>query len=46
VYRLSVGDPIAWLEAAGGLFAIAPFADVVPACRGIRIDPSDALRNS
>jgi macrolide transport system ATP-binding/permease protein len=44
LYRVSVGDPFSWLGAAALLLAVSALANLVPAWRASRVDPSEALR--
>ncbi len=44
LYGVSVADPLAWTIAAVALLAVAGLANLVPARRAARVDPSSALR--
>ena len=44
LYRVSIGDPFSWLGAAVLLIAVSALANLVPAWRASRVDPSAALR--
>jgi putative ABC transport system permease protein len=44
LYRVSVSDPFSWLGAAALLLAVSAVANLVPAWRASRVDPSEALR--
>ena len=42
--RVSIGDPFAWGGAAIILLTVSAFANLIPAWRASRVDPSEALR--
>jgi predicted permease len=44
LYGVSVGDPFSWGGAAVLLLAVSAFANLIPAWRASRVDPSEALR--
>jgi predicted permease len=44
LYGVSAADPVAWGSAAGLLLGIAALANLIPARRAMRIDPTRALR--
>ncbi|MFN8059847.1 MAG: ABC transporter permease [Vicinamibacterales bacterium] len=44
LYGVSLGDPVAWSAAAGVLGAMTFAANLVPAYRASRVDPTTALR--
>src|SRR5262249_45185539 len=44
LYGVTVGDPLSWLGAAAILLAVSALANLIPARRAARVDPSDALR--
>ena len=44
LYRVSVGDPFSWIGAAALLLAVSALANLIPAWRASRVDPSEALR--
>ena len=44
LYRVSVGDPFSWGGAAVLLLTVSAFANLIPAWRASRVDPSEALR--
>jgi predicted permease len=44
LYGISSGDPVAWLTAAAVLLVASALANLVPAWRAVRVDPSEALR--
>lgn len=45
LYRVSVADPFSWLGAAALLLAVSALANLIPAWRASRIDPTEALRS-
>ena len=44
LYGVSSGDPVSWLTAAAVLLVVSALANLVPAWRAIRVNPSVALR--
>jgi predicted permease len=44
LYRVSIGDPFSWGGAAIILLTVSAFANLIPAWRASRVDPSEALR--
>ncbi|MGH9315226.1 MAG: hypothetical protein ACRD1S_18730 [Vicinamibacterales bacterium] len=44
LYGVSLVDPIAWIAAAAALLGSATLANLLPARRAARVDPSVALR--
>ena len=44
LYRVSVSDPFSWAGAALVLLCVSAFANLIPAWRASRVDPSEALR--
>ena len=44
LYRVSVGDPFSWVGAALVLLCVSALANLIPAWRASRVDPSAALR--
>jgi len=44
LYGVSSADPLSWLMAATVLLAASALANLVPAWRAVRVDPSVALR--
>jgi predicted permease len=45
LYRVSAGDPSSWLSAAALLLSVSALANLIPAWRASRVDPSQALRS-
>jgi predicted permease len=45
LYGVSLADPIAWLTAVAALLGAATLANLLPARRAARVDPSVALRS-
>jgi len=44
LYGIGAADPIAWGMAAGVLLGVSALANLLPARRAARVNPSDALR--
>jgi len=44
LYRVSVADPFSWAGAALVLLCVSACANLIPAWRASRVDPSEALR--
>ena len=44
LYGVTPSDPLAWLSAAALLLAVSAAANLIPAWRASRVDPSEALR--
>jgi predicted permease len=44
LYRVSVADPFSWVAAALVLLCVSALANLIPAWRASRVDPSEALR--
>jgi predicted permease len=44
LYHVSVSDPFSWVGAAAILLAVSALANLIPAWRASRVDPSEALR--
>ena len=44
LYRVSVSDPFSWAGAAILLLGVSTLANLIPAWRASRVDPSEALR--
>jgi ABC-type antimicrobial peptide transport system permease subunit len=44
LYGVGIADPVAWLIAVAVLLAASACANLVPAWRAARVDPSEALR--
>ena len=45
LYHVSVSDPFSWLGAAGVLLTVSALANLIPAWRASRVDPTQALRS-
>ena len=44
LYGITPADPVSWLVAAAVLMAVAAIANVIPAARAARVQPTQALR--
>src|SRR5581483_115048 len=44
LYGVGPADPVSWMAAAGIVLAVSSIANLVPAWRAARVDPSIALR--
>jgi predicted permease len=44
LYGIGVGDPVAWLAAAGVVLSVSALANLLPARRASRVNPLTALR--
>jgi putative ABC transport system permease protein len=44
LYSIGVADPFSWFGAAALLLAVSALANLIPAWRASRVDPSEALR--
>ena len=44
LYGVGVADPVSWVAPPSLLLAVSSLANLVPAWRASRVDPSDALR--
>jgi predicted permease len=44
LYRVSIADPFSWAGAAMILLSVSALANLIPAWRASRVDPSEALR--
>jgi ABC-type antimicrobial peptide transport system permease subunit len=44
LYGITPADPVSWLVAAALLMAVAAIANVIPAARAARVQPTQALR--
>jgi putative ABC transport system permease protein len=44
LYGITPADPVSWLVAAATLMAVAAIANVIPAARAARVQPTQALR--
>ncbi len=44
LYGVGVGDPLSWAVAATVLLGVSALANLIPARRAARVDPSVALR--
>lgn len=45
LYGVSTADPVAWIGALTVLLAIAAVANLIPAARAARVEPTVALRS-
>jgi predicted permease len=44
LYGIGIGDPLSWSVAVGILFSVSALANLIPAWRAARVQPSEALR--
>jgi ABC-type antimicrobial peptide transport system permease subunit len=44
LYGIGTGDPVSWGAAVAVLLTVSALANLIPARRAARIDPSEALR--
>jgi macrolide transport system ATP-binding/permease protein len=44
LYGVSAADPVSWVAAIAVLLVVSALANLIPAWRAARVDPSDALR--
>jgi putative ABC transport system permease protein len=44
LYGITPADPVSWLAAAAVLMSVAAIANVIPAARAARVQPTQALR--
>jgi predicted permease len=44
LYGISVGDPVSWSSAVALLLGVSGLANLIPAWRAARVEPSEALR--
>jgi putative ABC transport system permease protein len=44
LYGIGTGDPVSWGAAVALLLTVSALANLIPARRAARIDPSEALR--
>jgi putative ABC transport system permease protein len=44
LYGVRTSDPVSWIGAAVVLLGVSALANLVPAWRAARVDPSEALR--
>ena len=45
LYGVTGSDPTSWIAAAALLLTVSSLANLIPAWRAARVDPSEALRN-
>jgi putative ABC transport system permease protein len=44
LYGVTAADPVSWLAAAALLLSVASIANLIPAARAARVQPTQALR--